>query len=108
MRTGEFYILIGVKNGESYPGQYGGIGYTGDKEIPVAIFSSVADGVDYILKNTLKNPNYSKHEIFFKDSLLAGFDSAFVDRKPIPFIPQYVQEKDLDFDDLASNSHYWR
>ena len=78
------FILYGVRNGEWYPTQHGGTAHTGDSEVPVAIFSSVDEGVDYILENTLKNPNYSKSQVFFKGSLLEGFDKAYMDRKDIP------------------------
>ena len=85
------YILFGVRKGESYPTQYGGIGYIADEYVAVAIFQDFDEAEEYISSHRLKNPNYSKHEIFFKDSLLAGFDSAYVYQKEIPVFKKQKQ-----------------
>lgn len=75
------YILFGVHTGEQ---SWDGKGWHSDTEIAVAIFENFDEAEQYIADNRLKNPNYSKHEIFFKNSLLAGFDRAFVYQKEIP------------------------
>jgi hypothetical protein len=75
------YILIGIRKGEQ---SWTGNGWYPDEETPVAIFEDKHEAIRYIKQNKLKRQNYSKHEIFRKDSVLSGYDYAAIEHD-VPF-----------------------
>ena len=81
------FILFGRYNGE--------MGHNGhwseNIDVPVAIFKTLEDGDEYLYNSRLKTPNYSKHEIFKKISVLAGFDTGYVYQKEMDTLSQEMK-----------------
>jgi len=81
------FILFGRHVGE--------MGYSGlwnpDIDVPVALFETEDAGYEYLQKSRLKNPNYSKHEVFKKISVLAGFDRGYIYRQELDILSQEVK-----------------
>jgi len=81
------FILFGRYKGEA--GWDGRVG--NDIDVPVALFETLEAGDEYLYNSRLKNPNYSKHEIFKKISVLVGFDQGYVYQKEMDTLSQEIK-----------------
>ncbi len=98
------FVLIGITEG----GQAWGGGWLPDTQTPVGLFMKRKNAIKYIEKARLKNPNYSKSQIFKKSSTLDGFDRAKITTTEIHILDYEVDDTLKNIQDAAATSHYWR